>query len=178
MRAHAIAGPWPAGERVLVCVSEAANTSGLIVMLAASADPLTGAVDGDVCRDRRTERLRDVERDSAFAIICVWPTAWRFDDHDPGRNDRDEGLAYARENNITQIASRQIRTGGWFEMIHGSSGTLGAGAPPISVSNLGGSTRTGPEKSGGDAGADRTVPAVALYREHGGGSSGALFSAC
>src|SRR5207249_1555392 len=30
MRAHAIAGPWAAGERVLVCVSEAPSTAGLI----------------------------------------------------------------------------------------------------------------------------------------------------
>ena len=28
MRAHAIAGPWPAGERVLVCISEAPSTAG------------------------------------------------------------------------------------------------------------------------------------------------------
>src|SRR6202007_3488912 len=30
MRAHAIAGPWAAGERVLVCISEAANLPGLL----------------------------------------------------------------------------------------------------------------------------------------------------
>src|SRR5207244_5561706 len=30
MRAHAISGPWAAGERVLVCVSEAPSTAGFI----------------------------------------------------------------------------------------------------------------------------------------------------
>src|SRR5207302_7578330 len=30
MRAHAITGPWPAGDRMLVCISEASNTSALI----------------------------------------------------------------------------------------------------------------------------------------------------
>ena len=30
MRAHAITGPWPAGDRMLVCISEANNTPALI----------------------------------------------------------------------------------------------------------------------------------------------------
>src|SRR3984885_10413346 len=38
MRAHAIAGPWAAGDRVLVCVSEAINTPSLIRYARRAAD--------------------------------------------------------------------------------------------------------------------------------------------
>src|SRR5215472_766623 len=40
MRAHAIPGPWAAGERVLVCVSEAPSTAGLIRYAKRLADRL------------------------------------------------------------------------------------------------------------------------------------------
>src|ERR1700748_3139114 len=40
MREHAISGPWPAGERILVCVSEAPNTAGLIRYARRVADHL------------------------------------------------------------------------------------------------------------------------------------------
>ena len=36
MRAHAIEGPWPAGERVLVCVSEDLRAAGSSATLSAS----------------------------------------------------------------------------------------------------------------------------------------------
>jgi len=49
MRAHAISGPWPAGERVLVCVSEVPGTAALIH--SARCRPSARSVDGDLCRD-------------------------------------------------------------------------------------------------------------------------------
>ena len=40
MQAHAIAGPWPAGERLLVCVSEDPHSAGLIRYAKRTADRL------------------------------------------------------------------------------------------------------------------------------------------
>ncbi|HVB18056.1 MAG TPA: two-component sensor histidine kinase, partial [Stellaceae bacterium] len=63
MRAHAIAGPWPAGERVLVCVSEAANTPGLIRYARRAADRLHAPWTAIYVETVRTTRLSDAERD-------------------------------------------------------------------------------------------------------------------
>jgi len=50
MQAHAIAGPWAAGDRILVCISEHGTTAGLIRYARRIADRLTRAVDCDLCR--------------------------------------------------------------------------------------------------------------------------------
>src|SRR6201981_1130873 len=63
MRAHAIAGPWAAGERVLVCVSEAPSTAGLIRYAKRLADRLQVPWTAIYVETARTQRLADVERD-------------------------------------------------------------------------------------------------------------------
>ena len=63
MREHAISGPWPAGERVLVCVSEAPSTAGLIRYARRVADRLRVPWTAIYVETARTQRLSDVERD-------------------------------------------------------------------------------------------------------------------
>src|SRR6266851_3644192 len=63
MRAHAISGPWPAGDRVLVCISEATNTPGLIRYARRAADRLHAPLTAIYVETARTTRLSDAERD-------------------------------------------------------------------------------------------------------------------
>src|SRR5438874_739778 len=63
MRAHAITGPWPAGERILVCISEAENTPGLIRYACRAADRLHAPWPAVYVETARTQHLSDVERD-------------------------------------------------------------------------------------------------------------------
>ena len=51
--AHAIAGPWAAGERVLVCVSGDPSSADVVRHAKRLADQPAGALDRDPCRDRR-----------------------------------------------------------------------------------------------------------------------------
>src|SRR3954469_7351144 len=63
MRAHAIAGPWPASERILVGISEAANTPGLICYARRAADRLHAPWTAIHVETAETARLSDSERD-------------------------------------------------------------------------------------------------------------------
>src|SRR2546423_9098100 len=69
MRAHAISGPWAAGERVLVCVSEAPSTAGLIRSARRAADHLRAPWTAIYVETARTQRLNDVERDRAADFL-------------------------------------------------------------------------------------------------------------
>src|SRR5216684_1562567 len=59
MRAHAISGPWDAGDRVLVCISEASNTPALIRYARRVADRQKVPCTAIYVVTARNSRLRD-----------------------------------------------------------------------------------------------------------------------
>jgi two-component system, OmpR family, sensor histidine kinase KdpD len=120
MRAHAIAGPWPAGERVLVCVSEAANTPGLIRYARRAADRLHAPWTAIYVETVRTTRLSDAERDRIADYLRLAEQLGASTITIPGRKIADEVVAYAEVNNITHIVIGKTDRPRWFEMLHGS----------------------------------------------------------
>src|SRR5246500_172210 len=62
MQAHAIPGPWAAGERGLVCISEATNTAGLIRYAKRVADRLRVKWTAIYVEGPRFARLTEAER--------------------------------------------------------------------------------------------------------------------
>jgi two-component system, OmpR family, sensor histidine kinase KdpD len=120
MRAHAISGPWAAGERVLVCVSEHPSCPGLIRYAKRLSDrmhaPFTALYVetarttklSDAARDRIAEALRLAERLGGDAVTL------------PGGRIADEVMRYSSENNITQIVIGKSGRSRWFEILHGS----------------------------------------------------------
>lgn len=109
MRAHAIAGPWAAGERVLVCVTSGGAGPGLVRYGRRLAEHLSAAfvalyVETPYAAKEGNER---VERTLRLAESLGAETVTR-----PGRDVAAEILAYAREVNATHIV---IGTsgGGW-----------------------------------------------------------------
>ncbi|HTV46586.1 MAG TPA: sensor histidine kinase KdpD [Stellaceae bacterium] len=125
MREHAITGPWPAGERMLVCVGASAGDAELIRHARRAADRLrvpwtaihieTPRVEtahaprhGDAERDLVADHLRLAERLGATTLTL------------PGRNVADEILAYARANNITQIVVAKPARSGWTRLLRAS----------------------------------------------------------
>jgi two-component system sensor histidine kinase KdpD len=120
MQTHAIPGPWAAGERLLVCVSDHPSVFNLIRYARRAADRLNARWTalyvessrhhrlGEIERDRVAEALRLAERLGAEAITI------------PGQRIADEVLGYARANNITQVVIGKSERSRWFELIHGS----------------------------------------------------------
>jgi len=120
MRSHAIAGPWPAGERLLVCVSEASNIPALIRYARRAADRLHAPLTAIYVETARTARLTDAERDRIAEYLRLAERLGAATITIPGRKIADEIVAYARTNNITQIVIGKSDRPRWFEMFHGS----------------------------------------------------------
>jgi two-component system, OmpR family, sensor histidine kinase KdpD len=122
MRAHAIEGPWQAGERMLVCVNEDPNAAGLVRFTKRIADRLRApwtalyietlwSQDISVAaRDRIADTLRLAERLGGVAATL------------PGQGGRIAGDIhdFARSNNVTQIVIGKSTRSWWFERWHGS----------------------------------------------------------
>jgi two-component system, OmpR family, sensor histidine kinase KdpD len=120
MRAHAIAGPWAAGERVLVCISEATNTPGLVRYSRRVADRLHAPLTAIYVETARTEHLSDAERDRIAEHMRLAERLGAVTITIPGRKIADEVVAYAEANNITQIVIGKSSRSYWFEIVHGS----------------------------------------------------------
>src|ERR1700751_1776233 len=120
MRAHAISGPWAAGERVLVCVSEAPSIAGLIRYAKRVADRLQVPLTVIYVETARTQRLNDAERDRIADFLRLAERLGASTITIPGRNIAEELVAYATVNNITQIVIGKSNRSRWFEMVHGS----------------------------------------------------------
>src|SRR5258707_1349990 len=99
MRAHAISGPWAAGERVLVCVSEAPSTAGLIRYARRVADHLRAPWTAIYVETARTQRLDDAERDRIADFLRLAERLGASTITIPCRNIAQEVLAYAEANN-------------------------------------------------------------------------------
>jgi two-component system, OmpR family, sensor histidine kinase KdpD len=120
MRAHAIPGPWPAGDRVLVCISEATNTAGLIRYARRVADRMHAPLTAIYVETARTQRLDDAERDRIADHLRLAERLGASTITISGRKIADELVAYAEGNNITQIVIGKSSRPRWFEMVHGS----------------------------------------------------------
>ena len=122
MQAHAIAGPWAAGERVVVCISEDPRSTGLVRYAKRLADRLRApwvalSIEGrrslqlsDVERDRIADTLRLADRLGGEAVTV--PAA--------GRRVADDVIAYAHDNNVTHIVTGKSERSKLFELLHGS----------------------------------------------------------
>jgi two-component system sensor histidine kinase KdpD len=120
MQAHAIAGPWAAGERVLACVGGDPSSIDVVRHAKRMADSLKASWTAvhvetgrdlnmsDTERDRIAEALRLAERLGAEAITL------------PGQDVADTIVDYARDNNFTHIIIVQPPRSRWLELLYGS----------------------------------------------------------
>jgi len=120
MQAHAIAGPWAAGDRVLVCVNEHPATAGLIRYARRIAERLHAPWTAIYVATARTQRLNDAERDRIAEHLRLAERLGASTITIPGRNIADEVVAYAEANNITHIAIGKSDQPRWFEILRGS----------------------------------------------------------
>ena len=109
-----------ADERWLVCVSEAPGMDVLIRYAGRVADRLQVPWTAIYVETARTRRLNDAERDRVADSLRLAERLGASTVTLPGHDIADEIIAYAAENNITQILIGKSDRRPWSEMIRGS----------------------------------------------------------
>ena len=122
MKAHAIEGPWPAGERVLVCISEEPHCAGLVRYTKRVADRLRAPWTALYIETLRSHDLPVADRDRIAdtlrlaeglgGVAATLPCRGRI---------ADDILDFARTNNVTQIVVGKSGRTRLFELLNGST---------------------------------------------------------
>jgi two-component system sensor histidine kinase KdpD len=122
MQAHAIQGPWAAGERILVCVSEDPRAAGLARYAKRLADRLHGPWMALYVEGRRSLQLTEEERDRVADTLRLVETLGGEAVTIPAsaRSIADDVIGYAHAHNVTQIIIGKSTRSRWFEILHGS----------------------------------------------------------
>jgi two-component system sensor histidine kinase KdpD len=118
MRAHAIAGPWEASERLLVAVNDRPGAATTVRYARRLADRLraswtavhveTGHNHSEVERDRVAQLLRLAERMGGMAATV------------PAASEAEGVIQFARANNITHVVITAARGSRWLEFLRPS----------------------------------------------------------
>ncbi|QAU45339.1 sensor histidine kinase [Bradyrhizobium guangzhouense] len=122
MQANAIAGPWAAGERILVCVSEDPRAASLVRYTKRLADRLHAPFTAISIETRRSLQLSDQERDRLADTLRLAESLGGEALTIPavGRRIADDVINFAQGNNVTQIVIGKSTRSRWFEMTRGS----------------------------------------------------------
>jgi two-component system sensor histidine kinase KdpD len=121
MRAHAIAGPWPAGERLLVCISEDPRSAGLVRYTKRLSDRLHAPWTAIYIETGRSQHLTEVERDRvADTLRLAEKLQGEAITLPGGANIAEDVLSYSRGNNVTHIVVGKSERSRWFELVNGS----------------------------------------------------------
>jgi two-component system, OmpR family, sensor histidine kinase KdpD len=122
MQANAIAGPWAAGERILVCVSEDPRAAGLVRQAKRLADRVHAPWTAISIETRRSLQLTDEQRDRLADTLRLAEALGGEALTIPGveRRIADDVIKFAQANNVTQIIIGKSTRTRLFEIIQGS----------------------------------------------------------
>jgi two-component system sensor histidine kinase KdpD len=122
MQANAIAGPWAAGERVLVCISEDPRAAGLVRYTKRLADRLHAPWTAISIETRRSLQLTDEQRDrlADTSRLAEALGGEALTIPGVGRRIADDVISFAHANNVTHIVIGKSTRSRWFEIIRGS----------------------------------------------------------
>ena len=122
MQAHAIQGPWAAGERILVCVSEDPRSAGLVRYAKRLSDRLHGSWTALYVEGRRSLQLSEEERDRIADTLRLAEALGGEAITLPAtsRHIAEDVISYCQANNVTQIVIGKSARTRWFEILHGS----------------------------------------------------------
>src|SRR3954452_18282800 len=122
MQANAIAGPWAAGERILVCISEDPRAASLVRYTKRLADRLHAPFTAVSIETRRSLQLTDEQRDRLADTLRLAESLGGEALTIPGVGRRlaDDVVNFAQGNNVTQIIIGKSTRSWWFELRRGS----------------------------------------------------------
>jgi two-component system sensor histidine kinase KdpD len=122
MQANAIAGPWAAGERILVCISEDPRSAGLVRYTKRLADRLHAPWTAVSIETRRSLQLTEAQRDRLADTLRLAEALGGEATTIPGEGRRiaDDLLGFAHGHNVTQIVIGKAARSWAFELLRGS----------------------------------------------------------
>jgi len=120
MQAHAIGGPWAAGEHILICVNEHPSSAELVRRARRAADNLKASWTALYVESPRHLSLSEVEKDRVADTLRLAQRLGAETMTLPGRDIAQTVLDYARKNNVTQILIGKSERSRWFEFVYGS----------------------------------------------------------
>lgn len=113
MRAHAIPGPWPARERILVCLDENVDVDRLVRVAKRSAERRGAAWVAVTVETPHAHAASEAQIDRVDAAVRLAAQLGGDTATLQGDDVVDSVLGYAREHNCTQIVVGRARVGRW-----------------------------------------------------------------
>ncbi len=120
LRAQSLAGPYAAGERVVVAVSELLSAPELVRAAKRLADALGARWTALHVETRRIARLGPVERERLGATLALAATLGADTATIPAERVTDGIKRFVAETRATQIVIGKSRRSRWFQLRHGS----------------------------------------------------------
>jgi len=120
MQAHAIAGPWSAGERVLVCINERPGAMALVRSGRRQADRFRAPWAAVHVETSKDARLSEQDKDKIASALRLAEQLGAETVTLPGENVAQEILAYASTNNYTHVIVGMPTSPRWREIFAGS----------------------------------------------------------
>lgn len=120
MQAHAIPGPWPAGERLLVSVGPSPMSQRLVRATRRMAERRHADWIAVYVETPRHYRMSDADRDRVAATLRLAEELGGKAVTIPGNHISEDLVAYARSHNVTEIVVGKSHRSRWFELRHGS----------------------------------------------------------
>lgn len=120
MQTRAIPGPWPAQERILVCIGPSPQGERLVRAARRLADRLQAAWFAVYVEAPAQHRLSAEERARVAATLALAEELGAKALTLPGRSVTGAVLAYARAHNVTKVIAGASSRPRWREGLHGS----------------------------------------------------------
>lgn len=121
MQTHAIAGPWPAGERLLVCISSSPLSERLVRTARRLATRLNAEWFAAYVETPGYMKLPQVDRDRVTRTLQLAETLGAQTVRLHGRSVADTLVNYALNRNVTRIVAGKPLHPRWRELLQGGS---------------------------------------------------------
>jgi two-component system, OmpR family, sensor histidine kinase KdpD len=120
MQAHAISGPWAAGERVLACIGEDAESTSVVRQAKRIADNLKAQWTAIHIETGRSLSMTQAARDRIAAALRLAEQLGGATVTLPGEDVAGAIVEYAQSNNFTYIIITKPPRPRWVELFRGS----------------------------------------------------------
>jgi two-component system sensor histidine kinase KdpD len=120
MAARAIPGPWPAGERLLVCISPGAASERLIRTSRRLADELKAEWYAIYIETPQQAGMSATQRERVYRMLRLAEDLGAKSISLPGHSVAESVINYARSHNVTKIIIGKSRRSNWYNLLRSS----------------------------------------------------------